>query len=428
MNILFISNSCDADTYARIRSLDINNQISPVQNFFKMIIDGLAENKFNNITCISIPQISKKSSGISVWHGRSVKTTDNLEYIYPTFRCNRFFKPFSQAHSVNRICKDWLNKHRPVDSIVIVDPILFHITKETLSLCHKKGYKIICILTDIPDIWTEMNKSGMNGIKKAIIKQWNICSAKGLVDYDGYVFLTEQMNEKVNKSNKPYIVMEGCVDVANRAKENDLRKKDIPRVVMYAGGVYDVFAIDRFAEAFIKADVEGYEFHVYGKGNCVNKITEIGKEHTNVKYCGILPREEIVDKEIAATLLANPRPPEDQYTKYSFPSKTMEYMSTGTPVLSTRLPGIPGEYEDFLFWLDDTDIDSMIDTVKKVLSLKPELLHEFGLKGKEFVINRKNNIYQAERIADLCKHILIVNLIQLLLLVVIIDKTTRCLG
>ena len=40
-------------------------------------------------------------------------------------------------------------------------------------------------------------------------------------------------------------------------------------------------------------------------------------------------------------MLINPRTNEGVYTQYSFPSKTMEYMRAGKPVLCCKLDGIP---------------------------------------------------------------------------------------
>jgi len=40
-------------------------------------------------------------------------------------------------------------------------------------------------------------------------------------------------------------------------------------------------------------------------------------------------------------LLLHPRPVNSPVTLYSFPSKLIEYLASGTPVLSTRLKSIP---------------------------------------------------------------------------------------
>ena len=37
----------------------------------------------------------------------------------------------------------------------------------------------------------------------------------------------------------------------------------------------------------------------------------------------------------------NPRQNNEEFTKYSFPSKTMEYLASGVPVVAYKLDGIP---------------------------------------------------------------------------------------
>ena len=56
---------------------------------------------------------------------------------------------------------------------------------------------------------------------------------------------------------------------------------------------------------------------------------------------GCVTNDEIVRLQCEATLLVNPRPSDKEFCKYSFPSKTIEYMASGTPVLMTKLPGVP---------------------------------------------------------------------------------------
>lgn len=42
-----------------------------------------------------------------------------------------------------------------------------------------------------------------------------------------------------------------------------------------------------------------------------------------------------------ADVLVNPRQNDDEYTKYSFPSKNIEYLMTGNAVMAYMLDGIP---------------------------------------------------------------------------------------
>ena len=68
-----------------------------------------------------------------------------------------------------------------------------------------------------------------------------------------------------------------------------------------------------------------------------------------------------------ATLLVNPRKGHEEYTKYSFPSKTMEYMASGTPTIMYKLPGLPIEYEEYLVLLPDNSQETLTAILKQCL-------------------------------------------------------------
>ena len=109
----------------------------------------------------------------------------------------------------------------------------------------------------------------------------------------------------------------------------------------------------------------------------------------------------IIKKEIKATLLINPRFSNEEYTEYSFPSKIMEYMSTGTPVLTTKLKGIPEEYSKYLYYFEDETCQGMKNKLEEILSLNIDELNKKGKSAREFVLKNKNNIKQTKKIIEL---------------------------
>ena len=53
-------------------------------------------------------------------------------------------------------------------------------------------------------------------------------------------------------------------------------------------------------------------------------------------------------------------------------------MASGTPVLTTRLPGMPKEYEEFVYLINDETIDGIGEALVSVLSDSREVLHQRG--------------------------------------------------
>ena len=52
--------------------------------------------------------------------------------------------------------------------------------------------------------------------------------------------------------------------------------------------------------------------------------------------------------------------------QYSFPSKTMEYLASGTPSIAYKLEGIPSEYYPFIIFPESNDVESLHNSILKV--------------------------------------------------------------
>ena len=156
-------------------------------------------------------------------------------------------------------------------------------------------------------------------------------------------------------------------------------------------------------DGFRKADIPNALLHIYGPGDYVEELQEIAEQDPRVFYGGMLLNTQIVEKEQEATLLINPRPTDEEYVKYSFPSKTMEYMASGTPVLTTVLPGMPREYHPYVYLLEDETADGIAVKLQDVLANSDETLFQKGEEARRFVLEQKNNVIQARKILEMLR-------------------------
>jgi glycosyltransferase involved in cell wall biosynthesis len=127
-----------------------------------------------------------------------------------------------------------------------------------------------------------------------------------------------------------------------------------------------------------------------------------------VFYGGVRLNSEIVEREQAASLLVNPWPTQKEYVKefltYSFPSKNMEYMASGTPVLTTVLPGMPKEYYPYVYLLEEETADGIANALTEIFAQGDELMLEKGKAAKKFVMETRNNVVQAAKILEMLKN------------------------
>lgn len=159
---------------------------------------------------------------------------------------------------------------------------------------------------------------------------------------DSYVFLTEAMRELFPP--KPYTVIEGFLPQT----DFDYKQPRIPCSILYTGSLNPVFGISRLLEAFQGIDDPRYQLWICGAGGEQAQVEAAAAEDPRITYYGYLPKQEIMKLQAKCDILVNPRSSEGTYTKYSFPSKTMEYLLSGSKVVMYRLEGVGEEYYRFI--------------------------------------------------------------------------------
>ena len=129
-------------------------------------------------------------------------------------------------------------------------------------------------------------------------------------------------------------------------------------------------------------------------------VEDAVKSDSRIKYWGIMEQKRIFEMQREATLLVNPRNGEAEYTKYSFPSKTMEYMASGTPTVMYKLPGLPVDYEEHLVLIPDNSQEAFTAILKEWGSKEQAELDEFGKHARLFILKNKNSEIQAKRLMN----------------------------
>ena len=151
------------------------------------------------------------------------------------------------------------------------------------------------------------------------------------------------------------------------------------------------------------ANLQNCKLIIYGDSDYAEELSEISKKYDNIEYMGVRKNSEVVKAELSADLLVNPRPTAPEYTKYSFPSKNMEYMVSGTPLLTTKLPGMPEEYYPYVYLMNDETPMGISDILREIFSLTDEERRNKGISAREFVLKNKSNISQAKKIIEFLK-------------------------
>lgn len=381
MHILYAVTTCSDAVYRRLFSNVEKKPAFQSQKYHRLLIEGLAAHA--KVDVIANPPVNrqvlkkafvrlpKEQEGGATYH--NIDAIRNPAIKAAAVSAGTFFSVLFRARR---------------DSVVVVDVLNRATALSALLAARLRRKRCVGIVTDIPDLLSGSRMA--KGVSNYVIAH---CT--------DYVFLTEAMNDLLNPSGKPYVILEGHADITMGEKIPSLKKKVTPRMCMYAGGVYKRYGLQNLVEGFRMADVPNAQLWIYGPGDYVEELKSIAASDSRVVYGGMLLNSEIVEREMEATLLINPRPTTEEYVKYSFPSKTMEYMSTGTPVLTTVLPGMPREYYPYVSFLEDESAEGIAGRLQEVLSRTDEELFDRGMAAREFILKQKNNVVQGKKIIEM---------------------------
>ena len=381
MRVLYVSNLCMPQVYESLFEDKRYKSSEAVQKYHRIMAEGFALNGCEVVSLGVVPankNVKKKLISLPEGELNGVKykhlRTINLPII---------------KQMLNAVCVCFnVLKYGSKGSFVICDGLSYLASKAAVLAGKLKKLKSVVIITDLPEFFAGTDEKTVKRYKKLFDK------------FTGYIVLTEDMVEKLGYVNKPYVVLEGQVDSLEK-KMQFSQKKSSKKIIMYAGTVQSQYGLKILVEGFILANLSEYELHIYGNGDYTEEIDRISKEYNKIKHFPSQPNDIIVEKEKEAYILVNPRPTDEEYTKYSFPSKNMEYMVSGTAVLTTDLPGMPEEYKQYVYLIEDESVDGVCKALKKISELSEDYVMNKGRLAREFVLSEKNNKIQTKKIIEL---------------------------
>lgn len=396
MKILF-SGCYPDETFFKLISNKINIS-QPAQKFNKLLVKGCCLNEHN--VEVLVPYVSTKSE-LFEEVTQEVYNDKKITYKFCNLTGNTFSRAFKKRKFVKKAVADFSKDLS--EGVLIIDslsPIALDLAKEA----KKNNIRIVTHITDfleflLPEANNALIKLKNNLLIKRFYKQFEYT--------DVFVLLTLAMKDKLKIGKRKYLVMDGiCDDELNNApdeaKFNDVQDK---KIFLYSGALCYKYGLKNLVDGFLQAECENGELHLYGDGDYVSELRDICAKNPTVKYFGTIPNEEMVIAQRKATFLVNPRPIGDEYTKYSFPSKNIEYMVSGRPVITTKLPCMTEEYNPYVYYFEEDTKDGIANSIKKYAGFSDTDISNKGLCAKKFILDQKNNYAQMKRILALTKEI-----------------------
>lgn len=398
MKILYVSSVCSPKILDTIFDSSIIKPGQAVQKFHRLLIEGLSKHKtICQVEVLSSLPVTPKGNPKRFWNLPNEYWKEiRFQYI-PFINLPIIKHLFVFIYAFFKVIF-WHFFNLKKEKVIVCDILNVSIVWATFFASKLVGQPIAVIVTDLP-IFMLSNDTKLSFIKKAYLKTASFV----LHRFDYYIGLTRQMNEVVNPFDKPFLVMEGLVDSELLLKQKDLSPENKKRILLYAGGIYEKYGVKNLIEAFMTLPQNDLELHIYGSGDLELEMLKYGELDARIKYFGVVHNSLVVTRLEKALILINPRPTTEEFTKFSFPSKNMEYMVSGTPLLTTKLPGMPTEYYEYVYLFEDVSVEGISKTLNTLVSKSDSELLNFGNKAKHFVLNNKSNVIQSKKIINFLK-------------------------
>ncbi len=261
---------------------------------------------------------------------------------------------------------------------------------------HNPNIKICLVVPDLPEFMSQST----NYVYICAKKVERFLLNRLLKKIDCFIVLTDSMVSALNVGSRNWLRLEG---IFNDVEDSQIVVKEENKTIFYSGTLEVAYGILHLLEAFSKITDSGYRLWICGEGNAKRKVLELSRLDSRIIYFGQLPRTEVLKMQKRATVLVNPRLPEAIFTKFSFPSKVIEYLASGTPVVMYRLEGIPEEYFKFIHAPEDLSSVSLKNVLEKVCELDKSERKILADNAKKFIFNSKNSYVQCEKIYNFLK-------------------------
>ncbi len=367
------------------------------------IIDGFEENKIGKIKIVNYLPVDAYPKGYtdSFIEGFTFSHTDKYQCDDINVHCCNIFgiKRFVNTFYFKKHIRKWARENTDKQKVLLcytATSMFFRLAEYAKKI--NPQVKVACLIADIPEYSTTNTLTGF----KKLYHDYETRKCQKLYNVaDKYILLTEQMAQYLG-IKVPYMVMEGVATTLDSSDISPITHEH-GRYILYTGLLNKKFGIPTLLDAFSMLRDDTVNLILCGSGDAEELITRRQQEDNRIIFMGRVDRKKALALQRQATLLVNPRQNNEEFTKYSFPSKNLEYLSSGVPVVAYKLDGIPQEYDDYIFYPCDDSAEALRDTFGKLLDMTEQQRQTAGSKAQGFVYRNKDKITQSKRIIDFLK-------------------------
>lgn len=364
--------------------------------FQERLIAGLRTQNLN-LTIVSAPLFGAWPTAYSDMRFSGFeagKSEDGIEYV--KFNNTWGYRNISRASSLKKSVRSFIKASKDERKAVIVYGA--HTPYMEAAVYAKRLSPNIHICLVLPDLPQYMNLSKDRHLLYDFFKKIDIAKMRNLnASVDSYMLLTKYMKEAFEIGDRPYIIVEG---ISNNTVINN-KSRTRGKTITYAGKLEESFGVKKLIEAFTQIEDEEARLIICGGGELVDYVQQSANSDGRIVYKGLVTAEVARNILNSSDILVNPRTNDNEYTKYSFPSKDIEYLQTGNIVVGYMLDGIPDIYADFIITPNSNSVDDLREALVMAINASSEEQTEKFHKAIDYLSKNCEKTAVAKRVVKM---------------------------
>ena len=376
MNILVFSSAMEDGDFLEYESRAKIKTNPSNQNFYSKLIKTLSLN--NTVSVVSHRPFISGMFNKNILEKDTV-SNKNIIYYYTYEKVGKIYKILQEKNEIIKTANKAINDFKSNDFIIVVDTLRYNLIRAAKKIARKYNVKIVGMLTDNPFNLS----SGNEFIHKKLVSESK--------ELDGYLSLTNGLGDIFNK-NLPSYVFEGLV-----CEEEEEKKDPIFNYFYFGGSLYEKYGVKTLVDAFHKSDLTS-KLVIAGSGPLSKYIEEISQIDYRILYISQISKGKGISYMKNSIANINPRPLNAKLDKESVPSKLLEYLSVGTPVISTKYETLYGAFKDDVTWIEDNDVIALKDALEKFSKSDMQLEMKKAITARRKVFEFYGLEIQAESI------------------------------
>ncbi|ANE40855.1 hypothetical protein IM42_05080 [Fervidobacterium sp. SC_NGM5_O18] len=207
---------------------------------------------------------------------------------------------------------------------------------------------------------------------------------------DGVLLFREEAYKEL-RLRIPYLLTRVGISSSNHKCVEYKRNDHGTFRIVYAGTLIKYNGIKEMLGSMRYLDKRNITLTICGDGPLRDYVIECSKNDPRILYMGLLPKEKVDEIILSADLLLNLRDTRHFVNKFAFPSKLIQYLYSGIPVLSTRVIEDP-RFDDIAFVVDDIHPESIAKIILYIFN-NPQEQEKRSKLARQYV--RENYLWRS---------------------------------